>query len=198
MRLSPLLEQLIDAMRLLPGVGPKTAHRMAFQLLERGRENGKRLAKALDDAMHQIGHCKLCRTFSEVEICQLCSSPNRDRSLLCIIESPIDLIAVEQMGSFRGTYFVLMGHLSPLDGIGPEDLGLTQLNALLAENIIKEVIIATNPTVEGEATAHYISEMVKSHQIRVTRIAHGVPLGGELEYIDSGTLARAFSGRDVI
>lgn len=198
MRLSPLLEQLIDAMRLLPGVGPKTAHRMAFQLLERGRENGKRLAKVLDDAMHNIAHCKLCRTFSEVEICQLCSSPNRDRSLLCIIESPIDLIAVEQMGSFRGTYFVLMGHLSPLDGIGPEDLGLTQLNALLAENVVKEVIIATNPTVEGEATAHYISEMVKSHQIRVTRIAHGVPLGGELEYIDSGTLARAFSGRDVI
>ena len=125
MRLSPLLEQLIDAMRLLPGVGPKTAHRMAFQLLERGRENGKRLAKVLDEAMHNIAHCKLCRTFSEVEICHLCSSPNRDRSLLCIIESPIDLIAVEQMGSFRGTYFVLMGHLSPLDGIGPEDLGLT-------------------------------------------------------------------------
>jgi len=198
MLLSPLLEKLIEALRCLPGVGPKTAQRMAFQLLERGRDNGKRLATILHDAMHNMTYCKSCRTFSEVELCQLCSSPNRDRSLLCIVESPIDMIAVEQMGGYRGIYFVLRGHLSPLDGIGPEDLGLSDLNRLLEKYAIKEIILATNPTVEGEATAHYISEMVKHHPLKITRIAHGVPLGGELEYIDSGTLARAFSGRDQI
>jgi recombination protein RecR len=198
MLLSPLLEQLIDALRCLPGVGPKTAHRMAFQLLERGRDNGKRLSKILHEAMHHINHCKKCRTFSETELCKLCQSSNRDQTVLCIVENPIDMIAVEQMGAYRGIYFVLMGHLSPLDGIGPEDLGLQQLNSLLAENSIKEVILATNSTVEGEATAHYISDLVKQHSIKVTRIAHGVPIGGELEYIDSGTLARAFSGRENI
>lgn len=198
MLLSPLLEQLIDALRCLPGVGPKTAQRMAFQLLERGRDNGKRLANILRDAMQNINHCKNCRTFSETELCQLCQSPNRDRSSLCIVENPIDMLAVEQMGAYRGLYFVLMGHLSPLDGIGPEDLGLQQLNSLLKEGIIKEVILATNSTVEGEATAHYISDMVKQHSIKASRIAYGVPIGGELEYIDSGTLARAFSGRDTI
>lgn len=198
MLLSPLLEQLIEALRCLPGVGPKTAHRMAFQLLERGRENGKRLSQILHHAMHNIHHCRDCRTYSETEQCQLCQSPNRDRSSLCIVESPIDMLAVEQMGAYRGLYFVLMGHLSPLDGIGPEDLGLHQLNALLSQGTINEVILATNSTVEGEATAHYVSDMVKQHQIKVTRIAHGVPIGGELEYIDSGTLARAFSGRDLI
>lgn len=198
MLLSPLLEQLIEALRCLPGVGPKTAHRMAFQLLERGRENGKRLAKILQDAMHNINHCQNCRTFSETELCHLCQSANRDRTLLCIVENPIDMLAVEQMGAYRGLYFVLMGHLSPLDGIGPEDLGLQQLNTLLAQGVIKEVILATNSTVEGEATAHYISDLVKQHTIKVTRIAHGVPLGGELEYIDSGTLARAFSGRETV
>lgn len=198
MLLSPLLEQLIEALRCLPGVGPKTAHRMAFQLLERGRENGKRLAKILQDAMHNINHCQNYRTFSETELCHLCQSANRDRTLLCIVENPIDMLAVEQMGAYRGLYFVLMGHLSPLDGIGPEDLGLQQLNTLLAQGVIKEVILATNSTVEGEATAHYISDLVKQHTIKVTRIAHGVPLGGELEYIDSGTLARAFSGRETV
>jgi recombination protein RecR len=198
MLLSPLLEQLIEALRCLPGVGPKSAQRMAFQLLERGRDNGKRLAKVLQEAMQNIQHCKSCRAFSETDLCQLCKSPNRDRTLMCIVESPIDMMAVEQMGSFRGIYYVLMGHLSPLDGIGPEDLGLQQLATQLSEGIIKEVILATNPTVEGEATAHYISDLVKQHSIKVTRIAHGVPLGGELEYIDSGTLARAFSGRDLV
>lgn len=198
MLFSPLLEQLIEALRCLPGVGPKSAQRMAFQLLERGRDNGKNLARILHDAMQQINHCKSCRTFSEAELCKLCSSPHRDQSLLCIIESPIDMVAVEQMGTFRGLYFVLMGHLSPLDGIGPEDLGIKQLIALLSSGKIKEVILATNPTVEGEATAHYISELVKQHTIKVTRIAHGVPLGGELEYIDSGTLAHAFAGREVL
>lgn len=198
MLLSPLLEKLIDALRCLPGVGPKTAQRMAFQLLERGRDNGKHLASILQDAMQNIQHCNQCRTYSETTICKLCSSSNRDRSLLCIVENPIDMIAVEQMGTFRGVYFVLMGHLSPLDGIGPEDLGLQQLSALLSQNSIKEVILATNSTVEGEATAHYISDLVKQHAIKVTRIAYGVPIGGELEYIDSGTLARAFAGRDSI
>jgi recombination protein RecR len=195
---SPLLEQLIEALRYLPGVGPKTAQRMAFQLLERGRENGKRLAQTLQDAMDKIGHCQSCRTFSETEICTLCSSSHRDAALLCIVESPVDMVAVEQMGGFRGRYFILMGHLSPLDGIGPNEIGINQLNAMLASGHIKEVILATNPTVEGEATAHYISELVKQYGIKATRIAHGVPLGGELEYIDSGTLAHAFAGRETI
>ncbi|MDR3477737.1 MAG: recombination mediator RecR [Gammaproteobacteria bacterium] len=195
---SPLLEQLIESLRCLPGVGPKTAQRMAFQLLERGRENGKRLAHTLQEAMQKIGHCSHCRTFSEDPLCKLCDSKHRDTALLCIVESPIDIVAVEQMGGYRGRYFVLMGHLSPLDGIGPDEIGINQLNTLLASGSIKEVILATNPTVEGEATAHYISELVKQYAIKATRIAHGVPLGGELEYIDSGTLAHAFAGRDVL
>lgn len=198
MKFSPLLEQLIEALRCLPGVGPKTAQRMAFQLLERGRDNGKHLAKTLQNAMDNINHCKSCRTFSESELCKLCSSSHRDRSLLCIVESPIDMVAVEQMGSYRGFYFVLMGHLSPLDGIGPDDLGMKELNVLISQYEIKEVILATNPTVEGEATAHYISELIKPYSIKVSRIAHGVPLGSELEYIDCGTLARAFSGREEV
>lgn len=195
---SPLLDQLIEALRFLPGVGPKTAQRMAFQLLERGRENGKRLAQILQEAMEQIGHCINCRTFSESPLCKVCASANRDPALLCIIESPIDMVAVEQMGSYRGRYFILMGHLSPLDGIGPDEIGIKKLSELLASGTIKEVILATNPTVEGEATAHYISELVKQYAIKASRIAHGVPLGGELEYIDSGTLAHAFAGRDTL
>ncbi len=195
---SPLLERLIEALRYLPGVGPKTAQRMAFQLLERGRDNGKRLANILLEAMEHIGHCKSCRTFSETELCKLCTSPNRDASLLCIVESPVDMVAVEQMGGFRGLYFVLMGHLSPLDGIGPDEIGIKELTMLLAKGMIKEVILATNPTVEGEATAHYISELVKQYEIKATRIAHGVPLGSELEFIDSGTLAHAFAGRETV
>lgn len=198
MKFSPLLEQLIEALRCLPGVGPKTAQRMAFQLLERGRDNGKHLANTLHSAMENINHCNSCRTFSETTLCQLCASPQRDRALLCIVENPVDMVAVEHMGSYRGLYFVLMGHLSPLDGIGPDDLGMKELNHHLAEGVVKEVILATNPTVEGEATAHYISELIKPYAIKVTRIAHGVPLGGELEYIDCGTLARAFAGRDLI
>lgn len=198
MKFSPLLEQLIEALRCLPGVGPKTAQRMAFQLLERGRENGQHLAQTLQTAMQQIGRCNSCRTFSEFEVCGLCTSSHRDSSSLCIVESPVDMAAVEQMGTYRGRYFVLMGHLSPLDGIGPEEIGMKQLNTLLSQGTVKEIILATNPTVEGEATAHYISELVKPYAMKVTRIAHGVPLGGELEYIDSGTLARAFSGREVV
>src|SRR3990167_2445267 len=151
MKFSPLLEQLIEALRYLPGVGPKTAQRMAFQLLERGRENGKQLAKILHTAMEEINHCKNCRTFSESELCKLCASSHRDPTLLCIVESPVDMVAVEQMGSYRGLYFVLMGHLSPLDGIGPEELGMKALNALLSQRNIKELILATNPTVEGRS-----------------------------------------------
>lgn len=196
MHFSPLLEQLIDALRCLPGVGPKTAQRMAFQLLERNRDKGKQLAKTLQTAMEEIKHCQQCRTFSEDAFCKLCSSAQRDPTLLCIVESPADIVAVEQMGHYRGLYFVLMGHLSPLDGIGPEELGISHLTPLLTHGTVKEVIIATNPTVEGEATAHYISELIKQQAIKVTRIAHGVPLGGELEYIDSGTLAHAFAGRE--
>jgi recombination protein RecR len=196
MHFSPLLEQLIEALRCLPGVGPKTAQRMAFQLLERNRDKGKQLANTLQIAMENIQHCKNCRTFSETELCRLCTSSQRDHTLLCIVESPADIVAVEQMGHYRGLYFVLMGHLSPLDGIGPEELGIPQLTPILIRGAVKEVIIATNPTVEGEATAHYISELIKQQAIKVTRIAHGVPLGGELEYIDSGTLAHAFAGRE--
>jgi recombination protein RecR len=197
-QLSPLLEQLIEALRYLPGVGPKTAQRMAFQLLERGRESGKHLAQTLQTAMNEIGHCESCRAFCEHSLCKICSSASRDSSLLCIVETPVDLMAVEQMGSYRGRYFVLMGHLSPLDGIGPEEIGIRQLQSMLASKQIKEVILATNPTVEGAATAHYISEMVKQYGVKATRIAHGVPLGGELEYIDSGTLAHAFAGRETV
>jgi recombination protein RecR len=198
MHFSPLLTQLIEALRCLPGVGPRTAQRMAFQLLERGRDKGRHLASVLQHAMQAISHCKNCRTFSEAELCTLCSSGRRDTSLLCIVESPADVFAIEQMGSYRGLYFVLMGHLSPLDGIGPEDLGIRELAALLKRQVIKEIIIATNPTVEGEATAHYISELSKPYSVKVTRIAHGVPLGRELEYIDSRTLELAFAGRGVL
>lgn len=197
MLFSPLLEQLIEALRCLPGVGRKTAQRMAFNLLEQNREKGKYLAKIVQKAMEEIHHCEQCRTFSETTLCKLCASQKRDPALLCIVESPADIVAVEQMGQYDGTYFVLMGHLSPLDGVGPEELGITLFQNKLKAGIVKEVILATNPTVEGEATAHYLSEIIKPYSIKVTRIAHGVPLGGELEYIDSGTLAHAFDGREM-
>lgn len=198
MRFSPLLEQLIEAFRGLSGVGPKTAQRMALQLLTRGRENGKRLALSLQEAMEKIGHCEECRIFSETPLCEICSSTHRDVSSLCVVENPIDVSAVEQTASFRGKYFVLLGHLSPLDGIGPEEIGIAKLRSRFEQGQTQEVILATNPTVEGEATAHYISELAKQYAIKVTRIAHGVPMGSELEYIDSSTLARALAGRDII
>lgn len=193
--MSPLLQQLIDALKVLPGVGPKTAQRMAFHLLERDREGATNLSAALTDAVEKIGHCSMCRTLSETELCDICQSSSRDSATLCVIETPADVFAIEQTAEFRGKYFVLMGHLSPLDGIGPAELGLDLLEQRLGSGEIKELILATNPTVEGEATAHYISEMAARHQVMTTRIAHGVPLGGELEYIDAGTLAHAFSGR---
>jgi recombination protein RecR len=168
---------------------------MTYYLLERDREGAGRLADTLREALAQIGHCRLCRNLSETEICAVCASPGRDRSLLCVIETPADGLAVEQATGYRGLYFVLMGRLSPLDGLGPAELGLDQLEARLAGGEVREVILSTNPTVEGEATAYYIADLAREHGVRVTRIAHGVPLGGELEYIDSGTLSHAFSGR---
>ena len=194
MKDSTALSRLIDSLRCLPGIGRKSAQRIAFHLLQRDREGARRLAQALNEAMDGIGHCRRCRTFSELEICPLCSSDKRDRSLLCVVENPADVQAVEEAG-FRGSYFVLMGHLSPLDGIGPDDLGLNLLDDLLGDEAVREVIIATNPTAEGEATAHYISDMVRRRGLRVTRIAHGVPVGGELEYVDAGTLSHALAGR---
>lgn len=198
MRFSPLLEQLIESLRCLPGVGPKTAQRMALQLLTRGRENGKRLAQNLLEAMEQIQHCQCCRIFSETPICEICVASHRDTALLCVVENPIDVVAIEQTSSFKGKYFVLLGHLSPLDGIGPEEIGVAKLEARFKQGGIQEMIIATNPTVEGEATAHYLSELAKPYAIKVTRIARGVSLGSELEYIDPNTLAHALAGREIL
>jgi recombination protein RecR len=191
----PLLEQLMEALRCLPGVGPKSAQRMAFYLLERDREGGRLLSRVLGESMERIGHCSRCRTLSETDICSLCGNPRRDDSQLCVVETPAEVVAIEQATDFRGRYFVLGGHLSPLDGIGPREIGLDLFDRRLAEGRIQELILATNPTVEGEATAHYIGEMARARGVRVTRIAHGVPLGGDLEYVDGGTLSHAFSGR---
>jgi recombination protein RecR len=192
------LQRLIEALRVLPGVGPKSAQRMAFHLMERNRHGAGVLASALDAAVKGVGRCERCRMFAEGGLCPVCTSTARDRSLLCVVESPADMAAIEQSGSFRGSYFVLMGHLSPLDGIGPEELGFAQLEGLLANGEVKEVILATNPTVEGNATAHVIAEMATRYQVRPSRIAHGVPVGGELEYVDGGTLAHALAGRKVL
>jgi recombination protein RecR len=191
----PALELLKQALRRLPGVGPKSAQRMAFHLLERDRDGARALAQALNNACEKVIHCRRCNNFSETEFCSICSSTRRDASLLCVVESPADLVSLDQAGVYNGMYFVLMGRLSPLDGIGPEELGLHRLEALLDQGQIKEVVLATNLTMEGEATAHYVSEMVRRHNIRATRIAYGVPVGGELEYTDRSTLARALSGR---
>ncbi len=195
---SPLIEQLIQAFCCLPGVGPKSAQRMVFHLLQRDRDNAGKLTTVLNDALAQIGHCQRCRILCEHELCQLCTNSKRDPGIVCIVETPADVIAIEQTASFRGLYFVLMGHLSPLDGIGPTDLGLDLLEQRLQTEAINELILATNPTVEGEATAHYIAEMAKLKNIEASRIAYGVPIGSELEYIDSGTLTRAFAGRDLL
>jgi recombination protein RecR len=192
---SPLLSQLIDALRVLPGVGNKTAQRMAFHLLEREREGAQRLAARLVEACARIGNCSRCRTFSEDAVCALCASSARDDSLLCVVESPVDQIAIEQATGFRGRYFVMLGRLSPLDGLGPDELGLDVLARRLGEGLVRELIVATNPSVEGEATAHYLGQIAHQHGVRASRLAHGMPLGGELEFIDRGTLAHAFGGR---
>ena len=190
-----MLEQLIDALRILPGVGQKSAQRMAYHVLERDREGGTRLAEALAAAVERIGHCKRCRDFSETELCATCASAARDAQQLCAIESPADRLAIEQATGYRGLYFVLQGRLSPLDGIGPRELGLDQLADRLGEGEVQELIIATNPTVEGDATAHYLAQIARKHGVRPSRLAHGLPLGGELEYVDRGTLAHAFGSR---
>lgn len=192
---SPLIEQLIQAFTCLPGVGQKSAQRMTYHLLERDREGARVLAQALLNAADNIGHCQRCRTFTEHELCSVCSQPGRDNSILCIVETPADVLAIEQATGYRGLYFVLMGHLSPLDGIGPEEIGLAQLLKRFRNEPISEVILATSTTVEGEATAHYISEMIDTAKMRVTRLAHGIPIGGELEFVSGSTLAHAFAGR---
>lgn len=191
----PAIEALKEALRRLPGVGPKTAQRMALHLLERDREGARLIADTLRNAIERVHNCRRCNNFSEQELCAFCSSPRRDSSLLCIVESPADMMSLEQSATYNGLYFVLMGHLSPLDGIGPEQLSVPRLEALLDNEPIKEVILATNLTVEGEATAHYLGELARARRIRATRIAYGMPVGGELEYTDRGTLARALSGR---
>lgn len=191
-----LIDQLINTLRYLPGVGPKSAQRMAFYLLQQGRSEGMLLAQSLEQALTKVGNCKNCRTFSEHDLCNICSNSKRDDTMLCIVESPSDIIAIEQTNAYRGRYFVLMGHLSPIDGIGPNEIGVCELNSLLVgQNSITEVVIATNPTVEGEATAYYMANLMHARGIKCTRIAHGVPLGGELEYVDLNTLAKALSGR---
>lgn len=198
MAFSPLIDQLVDALRCLPGVGPKSAQRMAFYLLERDREGGFKLAQALDQAMQGVGRCSRCRTLTEQPQCNICSDNKRDHATVCVVETPSDVSAFEQSGIYRGLYFVLMGHLSPIDGIGPAEIGIVNLLDQIRQGDIKEVILATNPTVEGEATAFYITEQVKALNVMVSRIAHGVPLGGELEYVDVGTLAHALAGRQTI
>ena len=195
MKYTPALARLIDALRCLPGVGPKSAQRMAFHLLERGRDGAGRLAEALHAALHDIGRCRLCRMFTEGDLCAICDSPQRDATQLCVVESPADVVAVEQSGGYRGRYFVLMGHLSPLDGIGPAELGLERFEQILAEGAVREVILATNPTVEGEATAVYLARLLKPLGIKVTRIAMGIPVGSDLEYADEVTMSKSLENR---
>ena len=199
MSFSSLIAQLMEALCCLPGVGPKSAQRMAFHLLERDKEGARRLSEVLLEAVEKIGHCQQCRTLSEKTCCDICASTQRDRSILCIVESPVDVQAILQATDYKGLFFVLMGHLSPLDGIGPADIGLDKLAARLDEGEIREVILATNPTAEGEATAHYIAEIVAAREgISTTRIAHGIPVGGELEFVNSSTSLRAFNARSEI
>ena len=195
---SPLLNELIDALRVLPGVGAKTAQRMAFHVLERDRAGARKLADRLAAAIERIGNCTRCRTFSEDAVCTICANAQRDPELLCVVETPVDQLAIEQATGYRGRYFVLLGRLSPLDGMGPKELGLDLLTARLGDGEIRELIIATNPTVEGEATAHLLAQIARRANVRATRLAHGVPLGGELEFIDRGTLAHAFGGRQLL
>jgi len=195
MKFSPALQELIEALRCLPGVGPKSAQRMTLHLLERDREGASALAAALQTAVDRVDHCSRCRNFTELDVCEICIDSRRDAGTICVVETPADVLAVEQSGSYRGVYFVLMGHLSPIDGIGPAEIGLDNFQQRVVDEGISEVILATNPTVEGEATAYYLSDVLQREGVKVSRIAHGVPLGGELEYVDGSTLAHAFSGR---
>lgn len=195
---TPLVRQLIDDLRCLAGVGPKSAQRIAFQLLERNRPKGLTLANTLQQALTLVGHCQRCRTYTEQPLCDLCSNPSRITTQLCVVETPADVFALEQTRSYKGLYFVLMGRLSPLDGIGPEEIHIPALTKRVLEDAIQELILATNPTVEGEATAHYIASLLQDTTIRCSRIAHGVPLDGELGYLDAGTLSRALTLRTTI
>lgn len=185
----------MDALRCLPGVGPKSAQRMAFQLLERDRDGAMTLAKALETAVTTVHHCASCRMFTDQRLCEICASAKRDATQLCVVETPADVYALESSAGFRGKYFVLMGHVSPLDGIGPAELGLAELDARLAAGEVRELILATNPTIEGEATAHYVAELARARGIRITRLAQGVPLGSELEFVDGRTLSQALMDR---
>lgn len=195
---SPLIDELMSALRCLPGVGPKSAQRMVLQLLEHDRPGAQRLAEALTQAVEGVGRCERCRTLTEQPLCGICANPKRDQSLLCVVETPGDVLAIEQAGGYQGRYFVLLGRLSPIDGVGPEEIGIGALTRLLQQEPVEELILATNPTVEGETTAYYISERARELGVNVSRIAHGVPLGGELEYVDGGTLAHAFSSRKAL
>ena len=198
MKLSPSIEALIDGLRHLPGVGPKSAQRMTLHLLERDREGAQQIAEAIEVALSKVKNCSRCRNFTELEICEICSDPKRDPSTLCVVEAPADVMAIEQSGSFRGHYYVLMGHLSPLDGIGPDQLGFERLLDLISQGGVQEVILGTNLTVEGQATADYLSDLLQSREITVSRLARGVPAGGELEYMDANTLNQAFSDRRLL
>lgn len=198
MSFSPLLMRLIDTLRCMPGVGRKSAQRIAFHLLERDRVGADELSGALAEAVKGIGHCKRCRMLTEHDTCNICAASGRDEKLLCAVESPADVMAVEDATGYRGMYFVLMGHLSPLDGIGPAELGMSLLEKRLQDGVVDELIIATNPTVEGDATAHFLADLAGKHNVQASRIAHGIPLGGELEFVDGGTLSHAFFGRQVV
>ncbi|SFR46822.1 DNA replication and repair protein RecR [Marinobacter daqiaonensis] len=195
MAFSPLVDELVESLRCLPGVGQKTAQRMAFHLLEKGRAGGERLAGSLSAAMTGVRRCERCQNFSDTPVCPICEQSDRQTGTLCVVESPSDLLAIEQAGDYRGGYFVLMGHLSPIDGIGPEDIGIELLLRRVSEEGVTELILATNPTVEGEATAHYIADRLDGAGVLTTRLAHGIPVGGELGYVDGFTLTHAFRGR---
>lgn len=196
---SPRTRELIDALRTLPGIGPKSAQRMAFQLLSQtGKSKGLILAEALKQAITQVDYCQKCRIYTECELCDICNNPKRDETLLCVVESPADVIAIEQTHAYRGLYYVLHGHLSPLDGIGPNEIGIPQLLERIKTGLLQEIILATNPTAEGKATAYYISTHMETQHVKCSRIAHGVPVGGELEYLDGGTLMLAFNARTIL
>ncbi len=198
MSVSPLTQHLVNTLKCLPGVGTKTAQRMAMHLLERGRDSGLLLSQALNEALTKVGHCSDCRTFSETALCGLCNNPKRDKTVVCLVETAMDLLAIEQGNYFQGQYFVLKGHLSPLDGIGPRELQLEDLEAKLHNPLIRELILAINPTVEGQATCHYLTEMARRHNKLVSKIAYGVPFGGELEWVDQTTLHHAFHARQFV
>lgn len=195
MAFSPLVDELVESLRCLPGVGQKTAQRMAFHLLERARSSGNQLADALSNAMDGVRRCESCQNFSDTEVCGICGNAERSNGTLCVVESPSDLLAIEQTSDYKGSYFVLMGHLSPIDGVGPDDIGIERLLRRVRSEGVTELILATNPTVEGEATAHYISDRLDGSGILITRLAHGIPVGGELGYVDGFTLTHAFRGR---